>query len=408
LKQQPFNMNEADRDLESRYHGQTRVGKHQAGEKGYKMPLQTRRFVYATLCFMLNATLALGQGCQCGSLADLARGNPWYQSSSKSQKDLVVLLSDIDQGFDTFNRALSGSADADFITGTGSANFNSTYFEAHKRDITHRVEQKLRESYEGSIQIQYPQDLIGAIEHCNESCGRSSVSCEAVSVDPDSVEFIVDYHPAGDPQPNARFTSVTQPPPGAKPSATLAGKHMVSGANLFQVNRSGHPDPFTLTFFTSAGNCFATAPPSPRSEVKELPSSFNYSCKSSAGFNSRTPGGIAVATTCKNLPPGGTFTAVFEGVVKVDRVSSGSWVIMDLDSSAANPQNGKQTRVNQDSDIPFVIALRGNIPSADNPATGSRQGEVTVSLGLEHCQSGASDTTCHTEGDANIFIDAHP
>ncbi len=163
--------------------------------------------------------------------------------------------------------------------------------------------------------------------------------------DQKNVEFILNYHPT--PPQSARFTNAVSLPPGvvaksvsssSTSSLNLAGRSLMEGANVFQFDRSKSSDAFTLTFYTSAGQCYATAQPVESLGLKgSAPSNFNYSCSYQAGFNGRAEGFNLPTQTCHHLPPGGSFIAFFTGVINVDAVTSGSWVIAALSSSAANP-----------------------------------------------------------------------
>jgi len=176
------------------------------------------------------------------------------------------LLTDVDQSYSILKTDLKTGGEANIFTGKFGGDFSVGYYQAHKNDMFHFVEEELKKSSSSTTSVSYPEALISGIVHCNEVCGRNSLLCEAVAVSTNTVELMVNYQPPSGSPPVSTFEPLNLPNGVVNKSKRffeqlMPARKLENGSNLFELDRSGHPESFALTVRTSqAGSCYATAP----------------------------------------------------------------------------------------------------------------------------------------------------
>jgi hypothetical protein len=289
-------------------------------------------------------------------------------------------------------------------------------YDAHFKEYRQRIEDRINESYQSTSLTQYPVELIKGLEKCHAGCSdRPTISCTALSSDPETVIFNVQYQ-----QPR---NSVVQPPKfrdnilTPRKVAAVGNPIQIKdtpvsvGANTFRFDRSKEPEQFTISTNISPApdTCQAVVPAI--AQQAAIPE-FNSACEfNDAGFANQvsthnSPPGFKKTYTCYNLKPGANFLAVFSGLGEVNDPNSANWLGFWLTSPMEDPNVTASPRSDYTNNKQFVVSnsLAGRVPTV-----GPDIGNASVTVELAFCQVGNGVATqCSTKGNARLVIVSYP
>ena len=360
---------------------------------------------------------------------ELATKQSWFTSSTREQQYYFHLLSTVEKTFDEFNTSLSTGGSFLSLNAFADGHLDATNFAEHRHEIETYLQDQLQKSYGNDTKVQYPIELIAAMRECHKDCQLGTqLTCSVVATSDREVVFSLGFHPSTDVRP--KFAGDITLPTGVKTNDNkgrliLDGQPVKIGTTFYQLNRSADPNPFTLLFKTdSAGQCYKTAPPIGKSVVENAPSQYSHFCKIPLAFSQQSMG-YTQQGKCSNMPPGGTFIAVFNGHVMVDNEVQAppppqcpfnsprsSWVTASLGSPlVTTPPVGQgsdgseafcRRELDKDDGNMFVLTISGTIPSKSDDQ--AKAGDVPVELTLQHCQTAGSLVTCSTRGESTLTI----
>jgi hypothetical protein len=365
----------------------------------------------AGLCFLLSVPL-YGQGnCGCSDYVKIALGTTWYTNSTSQQRDYLNLLHAFETDVQTLNTFLSNNTSLD-VTGLfgGSNQLSEGDYQQNFHQYEQNIETKIHEVYQTSTLTQYPVQLISGLDACHRNCSNTpNITCTALSSDPDTALFIVQYwRPGGVNVVPPKYTGEVVVPSDVlavpRDSNNVRGTDVAVGAKQFRFDRSKASQQFTISADISNNpgpTCQATVP---AKESQAAIPQFNPSCQFNVGFASQSPG-YTKTYTCYNLKPSSKFLAVFSG----NGIVSGSdpdifkvknWLGLDLTSNPTADANAitspSSSYTNQ---VQFVLcnSIAGTVPQT---------GTVSVTVELNHCQinAGTPPETCSTVGNAGLIV----
>ncbi len=359
--------------------------------------------------FALLSTVVVGQQCGfCGNLTDIATKTTWYKNSTDQQRDYFNLLDKLDKGYDEFKKAVDGSGNVDWLFDTASANFNNDYYERHEKEIRERIETRLQDSYKNTTYVQYPESLINTIASCHKLClGNTAVMCHAISTDQATVVFDVELYRAQNDDRTFKFSRDITLPQGVQYLETktqkipVANSRLKVGPNLFQLDRKGRKDGFTVTCGTTLEDCSDSVPEAAKQPEVPLYKTF---CDADAGFAAKGED-YQQHYTCHNMQPGARFVATFSGRVHTDVHSEQSWTTLRLSSNESDDSTSEETVLDVHPDNYTNLILVGTVPGVDDALKHLSRGDVSVALTMPVCQwGGGLKPGCSTLGPAHITI----
>jgi hypothetical protein len=364
-------------------------------------------------CFLLSAPSYGQNNCGCSDYVKIAEGTTWYKNSTSEQREYIYLLEAFEKSYDALNKVLSGSTSGSYAAiFNGSLSVSEADYKEHFSEYRQHIENKITESYQSTSLTQYPLELIKGLEECHAGCSdRPSIACTALSSDPDTVIFNVQYQ-----QPR---NSAVQPPMFRdnilKPTKVAAvgnpveikGTPVRVGANTFRFDRSKEPQQFTISARISPApdTCQAVVP---AIEHQAAIPEFNSICEfNDAGFADQfstrnSPPGYKKTYTCYNLKPGARFLAVFSGLGEVNDPNPANWLGLWLTSPMEDPNVTASPRSDYTNTKQFVISnsLAGRVPTV-----GANAGSASVTVELAFCQVGDGvPAKCSTKGNARLVI----